>query len=215
MKVRTIDQLLDRISSERVWRIREIAALRSQCFSKSVSVDAQRAVRRAFLPIAYAHWEGFVKKSSHYYLEFVSMQRLKLSELNWPFVSLYLVKEHQADLLSSGSFALEGVCQTIANRSEDRVRLHYKDVISTKSNLNSDVLRHICRSLGLNYSDFQPKELFIDAGLLAKRNHIAHGEAQDIDGDELDSVKEEVIWLIDCFRNKVENAAINSEYKLM
>ncbi|MFC3119433.1 MAE_28990/MAE_18760 family HEPN-like nuclease [Jhaorihella thermophila] len=89
MKVRTVDQLLDRISSERVWRIREIAALRSQCFSTSVSVDAQRAVRRSFLPIAYAHWEGFVKKSSHYYLEFVSMQGLKLCELNWPFVSLF------------------------------------------------------------------------------------------------------------------------------
>jgi len=214
MKVRTIDQLLDRIGSERVWRIREIAALRSQCFSTSIPVDAQRALRRSFLPIAYAHWEGFVTKTSHYYLEYIAMQRLTLSELNWPFVSLYLLKEYNRKISASGSYALEDVCRAVILRANDRVRLQYKDVISTRANLNSEVLRDICRSLGLEYTEFQAKELFIDAGLLGKRNHIAHGEAQDIDKDEIESVKTEVVGLIDCFRNKIENAALNSQYRM-
>ena len=75
-------------------------------------------------------------------------------------------------------------------------------------------VRRVRASCRWYYSVFQPKELFIDAGLLGKRNYIAHGVAQDIDREELDSVKDELIWLIDCFRNKVENAAINSEYRL-
>lgn len=213
MKVRTLDQLFDWISGDRVWRIREIAALRGQCYTPRLSPEAQRALRRSFVPIAYAHWEGFVKKSSHYYLEFVAMQRLRLCDLSLPFASMYLMRECRSSLSMTNSFALTEVCRMIVERAEDRVQLPYRDIVPTRSNLNSEVLKNICNALGLDYEGFQTKEIFLDAKLLGKRNHIAHGETQDVDQDELDLIKDEVVGLIDAFRSKIENAATNGEFR--
>lgn len=214
MKIRTIDQLLDRIADDHVWRILEISALRSQCLANFKTIQVQDALRRAFLPMAYAHWEGFVKKTSHYYLEFVAMQRLNLSELSFPFASMYLLQEQRRNVQSGKSFALVEVCDILVNRANSRVNLEYKNVISTNSNLDSKVLDSTCRSLGLDYSDFKPKELFIK-NLLSARNNIAHGEGRQIDKKEIDETKNEIIWLIDRFRKKIENAAAESEYKIV
>ena len=214
MKIRTIDQLLRRIADDHVWRIREISALRSQCRANSNTHHAQHALRRAFLPIAYAHWEGFVKKASHYYLEFVAMQGLKLSEMSLPFASMYLLQVERKNVLSEKSYALVEVCDTLLNRPNDRVNLEYKNAISTKSNLDSKVLESTCRSLGLDYKEFKPKEQFIKK-LLSARNNIAHGEYREINIEEIDETKNEIIWLIDRFRNKIENAAAESEYKIV
>jgi hypothetical protein len=180
MRIRTIDQLLDKVSNERVWRIREISTLRSQCFAPGLSGHTAKALRRSFIPIAYAHWEGFTKKTAHYYLEFVAMQGLKLGELNSAFVSLYLWKECATSLARGKAFSLVDVCDALLRRSDQQVRIQYKDVISTNSNLDSKALSDICSTLGLPFRHFETKALFIDAKLVGKRNHIAHGEDQDL-----------------------------------
>ncbi len=212
MKIRTIDQLQSKIDDERVWRIKEIAALSSQCFQQASSVSASRALRRSFIPIAYAHWEGFVKKSSHYYLEFVAMQGLPLRQLSSPFMSMYLVQKCALSLSQKGSYSLTEVCNTLMTNNDEPVRLIYNDVIWT-DNLNSDVLRAICETLGLDYGNFELKKLFIDVGLVKKRNKIAHGELQEVEANELDDVRVQVVNLIDLFKTEIENAVALSKYK--
>jgi hypothetical protein len=213
MKIRTIDQLQSKIDDERVWRIKEIAALSSQCFLQATSVSASRALRRSFIPIAYAHWEGFVKKSAHYYLEFVAMQGLPLKQLSSPFMSMYLVQKCSSSLSHKGSYSLMEVCETLLAEGNGPVRLIYNDIISTESNLNSEVLENICETLGLDYGNFELKKLFIDVGLVKKRNKIAHGELQDIEEGELDDIKVQVVNLIDLFKTEIENAAALSKFK--
>jgi MAE_28990/MAE_18760-like HEPN len=213
MRIRTIDQLLDRVSNERVWRIREIIALRSQCFAPGLSGHVAKALRRSFIPIAYAHWEGFTKKTANYYLEFVAMQGLQLGELNSAFVSLYLWKECATSLARGKAFSLVEVCEALLSRRNQQVRLQYKDVISTNSNLDSKTLSDICSTLGLSFRNFETKALFIDAKLVGKRNHIAHGEEQYIGEDDLEEIKTEVVLLIDLFRNEVENAVTSNAFK--
>ena len=214
MKIKTHGELLDRIDEERLWRVREISALRNQCLSSTIPDYAQRAIRRSFPPMAYAHWEGFVMRSSDYYLNYVDKQRLRLSELNWPFLSLFLTQKHKKEINSNKSYALEGVCRDINMMADEEVELNYKGVISARSNLNAHTLRVICRSLGFDYIDFESKEKFINEGLLEKRNKIAHGERQIVEMKDIDDIEEKVIELIDQFKGKIEKAASNSEYKI-
>lgn len=213
MKIRTIDQLLDKVSAERVWRIREISALRSQCYASNLPEHAAKALRRSFVPIAYAHWEGFVKKTAHYYLELVAMQRLPLGELNSSFMSLYLWKEYGTTLARGKATSLVEVCDALTTQNATQVRIHYKDIISTNSNLDSKTLLEICSTLGLSFDQFETKTLFIDAKLVGQRNHIAHGEDQEISKSDMEDIKDEVVGLIDIFRNEVENAAATNAFK--
>jgi hypothetical protein len=213
MKIRTIDQFLDKVSTERIWRIREISALRAQCYTPNLPEHAAKALRRSFVPIAYAHWEGFVKKTAHYYLELVAMQGLQLGELNSSFMSLYLWKEYGASISRGKPSSLVDICNTLITKDTKQVRIHYKDVISTNSNLDSKTLSDICSTLGLSFTLFETKSLFIDATLVGQRNHIAHGEHQEILQKDMEKIKDEVVVLIDIFRNEIENAATSSAFK--
>jgi hypothetical protein len=213
MKIRTVDQFLDKVSDERIWRIREISTLRLQCYTPDMPEHAAKALRRSFVPIAYAHWEGFVKKVAHYYLELVAMQGLQLGELNSSFMSLYLWKEYGPSISRGKAFSLVDICNTMMTQDTKKVRIHYKDVISTNSNLDSKTLSDICSTLGLSFTAFETKTLFIDATLVGKRNHIAHGEDQEILKFDMENIKKEVVNLIDIFRNEIENAATSSAFK--
>lgn len=213
MKIRTVDQLLDKVSAERVWRIREISSLRTQCYAPHLPVHAAKALRRSFVPIAYAHWEGFVKKVAHYYLELVAMQRLPLGELSSSFKSLYLWREYGTSLARAKPSSLVDVCNVLTTQNATQVRIHYRDVIPTNSNLDSKTLLDICSTLGLSFSAFETKTLFIDAKLVGSRNHIAHGEDQEISQEDMEDIKSEVVGLIDIFRNEVENAATLEAFK--
>lgn len=213
MRIRTVDQFLDKVSADRVWRIREISALRSQCYAPGIPDYAASALRRSFVPIAYAHWEGFVKKTGNYYLEFVAMQGLRLEELNSTFMSLYLWKECAASLARGKAFSLVDICEALMTRNEQKVRIHYKDAIPTNSNLDSKTLMDICSTLGISFQAFATKSLFIDAKLVGQRNHIAHGDSQEILKQDLDEIKSEVVFLIDAFRNEIENAVTSSAFK--
>lgn len=213
MKIRTKNYLFDKIDADRVWRIREIGTLRAFCTRSSMQQYERIALKRAFVPIAYAHWEGFVKNAAQYYLEFVVMQNLEIGQLSFPFMSLYLCSRFSRDLDTQENERLAELCKLILDNPEERINITYKNVISTRSNLDSKVLKSICRTLGISFSLFETKSKFIDSKLVGRRNHIAHGEHQEIDDEELDQIKDEVVYLIDTFRSEVQNAAELESFK--
>ena len=49
--------------------------------------------------------------------------------------------------------------------------------------------------------------------LVGKRNHIAHGEALEIDGADFIELSDEVIELMSTSRNLIENSAIREQCK--
>lgn len=212
MKIRNATDLLDRIAQERIWRIREIAALKDECRKGGTPDHIKKVLRRSFVPIAYAHWEGFVKKTTHYYLEFVSMQRPQLGQLVPSFQAITLWSECSGTVNRNRALSLIEVCATSKARNEHHIFIPYRDVISTNSNLDSRTLKEICELLNVPFGPFEPKSLFIDSALVGRRNHIAHGEKQDIDDADLETIKSEVVSLIDSFRNEVENAATLRSY---
>jgi len=205
--IRTVNELVDRIAAELVWRRRELTDMRALVQESSGQLRC-RVVIRAGVALLYAHWEGFVKATASHYLEFVASHRIPYRKLAPNFVALTLrskfVEMRVSEKVSSANALADFFCTSLDAQS----RVPYKNVIDTKSNLSSKVLLDILAALGLGVNQFETRLNFIDANLVNPRNHIAHGEALELTVDEYLSLHDDVIALIDTFRNEVENSSI-------
>lgn len=212
--IRTKEELVDRIAQEKVWRIREISELKNVVQTRSMSITRRRVVCRSGVAILYAHWEGFVKKSGTYFLDYVASQRLTLGELKGNFVTIAMKARIDQASLSKKYSAFEEITNHIRNNLGTRARIPYKGVVDTESNLSSTVLKEVAWCLGIDYGVFATKEKFIDSKLLASRNYVAHGEILNVDEADFLDLANEVVGLIEAFRGQLENAAINESYKI-
>lgn len=207
MKIRTRDQLIQFTDDEAIWRKKELTFLFSAILNQ-YKTDAQKSAGyRSFVPLAYAHWEGFVKSVGEAYTDYVSTSRPAFERLKPCFQALYLSKKHAKALDSSSSQRLTPILEDVLSLGESRVRIDFKGVVNTRSNLSYEVLAEICVCLGFSVSAFRDEVDFIDKILLAKRNNIAHGSGISVDQDVAQVIKEGVIRLIDVFSNEVQNAA--------
>jgi len=205
--IRTVNDLVDRVAAELVWRRRELTDMRALVQESSGQLRC-RVVIRAGVALLYAHWEGFVKATASHYLEFVASHRIPYRKLAPNFVALTLrskfAEMRVSEKVSSANALADFFCTSLDAQS----RVPYKNVIDTKSNLSSKVLLDILAALGLGANQFETRLNFIDANLVNPRNHIAHGEALELTVDEYLSLHDDVIALIDTFRNEVENSSI-------
>ncbi|WP_269112135.1 MAE_28990/MAE_18760 family HEPN-like nuclease [Burkholderia cepacia] len=205
--IRTVNDLVDRVAAELVWRRRELTDMRALVQESSGQLRC-RVVIRAGVALLYAHWEGFVKATASHYLEFVASHRIPYRKLAPNFVALTLrskfAEMRVSEKVSSANALADFFCTSLDAQS----RIPYKNVIDTKSNLSSKVLLDILAALGLGANQFETRLNFIDANLVNPRNHIAHGEALELTVDEYLSLHDDVIALIDTFRNEVENSSI-------
>jgi hypothetical protein len=213
MKIRTIDQLLERVDRDRIWRIREIVALTRQCELRDLQPHVRMALRKSFLAMLYAHWEGFVKNTADNYLEFVAMQGLSMGELESCFLSLYFKNSFDQSSLSKKNSALKIMCERMIVERASVIRIEHKNVINTHSNLNFEVLEEITSCLGLDISAYEARRKFIDGKLVARRNKIAHGNHDEIDDEEMNELRQTVVDLMDTFKTQIENAAAQKAYR--
>lgn len=205
--IRTIDDFLAKVSEDLVWRRKELSELKGIAQERKGDIRS-RVVIRSAIALLYAHWEGFVKTTSSYYLEFVASHRLPYERLAPNFVALALKSKFQ-ELGASGKVSGANVladffCTKLSTQSN----IPYRSGVDTKSNLSSKVLQDILLSLGISNESFETKMKFIDSNLLGPRNHIAHGEKLELTADEYFELHDEVIALLDSYRNEVENAAV-------
>lgn len=213
MAIRTKEDLIDKISQDHVWRIREIAELKNLVQQPSISDLTKRVLCRSGLALLYAHWEGFVKKAGSFFLEYVAMQRLLLSELNVNFVTLVVKSKFEKASESKKSSSFQEVVKFILENQNTRAKIPFKNIVDTQSNLSTTVLKEIIWCLGVDYSKFETKENLIDMKLVNKRNFIAHGEIFDVSIHDFLDMADEVIGLMNLFKNEIENSVISDEYK--
>lgn len=211
--IRTKEQLIDCIAAERSWRIMEIVELRRIVEMQSMSPTRRRVVCRAGVAILYAHWEGFVKKTGTYFLEYVASQRLKLRELRGNFITIALRSRIDEATKSRKYSAFDKIADYIRNNQDTRALVPYKNIVDTESNLSTRALKEIAWCLGIDYSVFATKEKLIDSRLLARRNHVAHGELLEVEAEDFSELADNVVALIDAFRAQIENAAVTESYK--
>lgn len=205
--IRTTQQLIDRIAEDLVWRRKELTELRALA-QESDGELRSRVIIRSAVALLYAHWEGFVKKSSSYYLEFVASHRLPYKRLAPNFVGLTLLSKFNdlsaSEKVSGGAVLADFFCTGLDRQSN----VPYRNVIDTKSNLSSRVLIDIVSALGLDQSQFATRLNFIDSNLVSPRNHIAHGEEMFVSVPEYLELHDDVLALIETYRNEIENSSV-------
>ena len=210
--MKTKEELLQKIDDDLIWRRRELSDFRVVVQNPGENAGRRSALLRAGVTLLYAHWEGFVKRSGTYYLEFVANQGKIASELRVNFIAIKLksrlIEASKSNKPSASAELVDFFCSKLG----DRLRIPHKGIVDTKSNLSSSVLREIVWILGLDMSPFETKCHLIDSSLVDRRNHIAHGDSLDIGIDDYLALHDEVMALIDAFRNQVQNAAITDGF---
>lgn len=205
--IRTVDEFLAKVSEDLVWRRKELSELKGIAQERKGDVRS-RVVIRSAVSLLYAHWEGFVKTTSSYYLEFVASHRLPYEKLAPNFVALALKSKFQELGVSGKVSGANGLADFFCTKLATRSNIPYRYGVDTKSNLSSTVLRDILLSLGISIYSFETKMKFIDSNLLGPRNNIAHGERMELTAEEYFELHDEVIALLDAYKNELENAAV-------
>ena len=169
--IRTSDELLEKVAEDLIWRRKELTELKGIVNKSKDNLILSRVLLRTSVAILYAHWEGFVKKSSHYYLEYVASQRLPYQRLTANFIALSIKSKFSElggnEKLSAGVDLANFFCNSLTKKSN----IPYRNGVDTQSNLSSKVLIDIITILGLDISSFETKFHFIDSNLVNPRNH--------------------------------------------
>jgi len=211
--IRTKENLIDKIAQDHVWRLREISELKNLIETPTISELRKRVLCRAGIALLYAHWEGFVKKSGTYFLEYVASQKHNISELRSNFITLLVRGQIDRASESNKYSAFDEVTRYIIENQSTRAKIPVKNVVDTQSNLSTTVLKEIMWCLGLDYEFFEAKEKMIDLKLVGRRNHVAHGELIEIDTDDFFEMVDEVLGLMATFKNLLENSCVTESYK--
>lgn len=213
MNIRTVEQLELAIAGDVAWRKKELSEIKTIVQSNQTSSIRRRALISGGIALLYAHWEGFVKNTSQKYLEYVLSRRLTYRQLSSNFVAIAMKSSLNQVAQSGKASVFIPVCDFLMYNLDQRCRFSSDNLINTKSNLNSSVLKEIMLSLGLDYSFFETKEKFIDIHLVECRNIIAHGNYLLVEKDDFLDRFDRVLIMLEYYRNQIENAAINEQYR--
>jgi len=214
MSIQTPEQLSDRLANDLAWRKKELSAMKSLIEAKNVSDQRHKVLVRSGVCILYSHWEGFVKLAANSYLEYVISKKLTYQELSSNFLALAM-KEKLKEAKETNKRSLYiPVCEFFLSELNKRFILPKpKDVISTGSNLNYEILKEITYILGIDFSIYSTKSPLIDTKLVKTRNEIAHGEDSVFNRDAYLELHRDIIGMLDIFRNQIENAAIQKKFR--
>lgn len=207
MKIRTVDEVNRELSSDLIWRKRELSTLKFFMQKRAESVFI-----RCWVALLYAHWEGFIKTAGRIYLSFVQSQRLKYHELSPNIIALAMRGKLRGASESNRIRLYLEIAQFFRAGLTEHCAVP-ENAIATHSNLSSQVLRDITDSLGLDFGPYETKSELIDERLVARRNTIAHGDYLALDLEDMEALHSEVFEMIETFRNQVDNAASTGAYR--
>ena len=89
-----------------------------------------------------------------------------------------------------------------------------KELVDTRSNLNSGVLQELCLVCDIDYAEFESEADFMDRILLRRRNEVAHGENVFIEAVDPDDLVTRTTALMRLFRDKVDASISLETYKV-
>jgi len=212
MKIRTAEELQNKLDDDFAWRRKELTTIFTNIqSSKPLQVNTNIRIGVVML---YAHWEGFIKNAAELYLVYVASKKLNFDELSHNFIAVSLKSRlKQFEETNKNSIHIEIIDFLLGNLSF-RAQIPTDDVIKTQSNLNSLILREVLSVIGVDYSQFELKEKFIDTQLLKIRNSVAHGQNPDINEIDFSVLYQEITNLMTVIKNDISNnAALNSYRK--
>ena len=210
MKIRSEIELESFIDKEYGWRRKELTNLMNITFT---SRDALRnTLAKMLIVLLYSHWEGFIKQTAIAYCEFLNYKNLKYHDLKDSFKAYCILNEFDHNFPHKKFSSYIETIAIINSKMDKKLTIDSKKYIDTQSNLNSDVLKDIVQKLGFNYTEYELQENLINLTFLELRNAIAHGEYRKIDEETVKNLYDEIIALIDCFKNQIANSVCCQSY---
>lgn len=209
-EIRTLTQFQTAMDKELGWRIKEIGAFNVASRANS---DQAKYFTRAGVALLYAHWEGFIKRSSEIYLEYVSSRNLKYRDLKSCFAVFGL--KAKLSLLSESRKSKPNVdaFDFVLGGMDNVARINLSSAVNTESNLTSKVFENIALSIDIDTNAYDTKFNLIDESLVARRNSIAHGEYLSLSGREFSELVDDVLSLMRAYKTDLENAVSLESYK--
>ncbi|WP_305064110.1 MAE_28990/MAE_18760 family HEPN-like nuclease, partial [Methanococcoides sp.] len=192
------------------WRKKELTMIVS-----AVKTSTQHTLDtrlRAATALLYAHWEGYIKNASIYYLNYISHRNLKYENLTDNFIALALRGEFITAQQAKKTSIHIKLVDALVNNLSDEAKIPYINVIETKSNLKWEVLKEILETLGFEYSFYETKAKLIDKKLVDNRNDVAHGQRMNIEKDDFINLYKQVMTMIEYFRTQIIDSVINKTY---
>ncbi|CAH0998047.1 hypothetical protein EMA8858_04182 [Emticicia aquatica] len=208
MKIRTQENLTDFLNDEIAWRKKELSTIKTNVLKSNQKLEAT-AIRSGIV-LLYAHWEGFIKCASEAYLEYVISRRLNYGDLTNNFIAISAKQKIKEFEDSNKATIHTQFIEFILNNHDERIQINKDNVIKTKSNLNSIILKEIISSIGLDFSPYETKSKMIDEQLLNYRNNVAHGQILQVDAKEYIFLHDEIRKMIDAYKTDIENAVVQS-----
>lgn len=207
---RTLTTFIDETDTDLVWRKRELTTLKLSIENKSQS-GAKDHHYRAAICLLYAHWEGYIKKCADDFLEFVENQGYDLQNLTPQFRSIVLFGALKSCASSNKLSMYNSRLMTVVDSSSTKFKVGpFK--FEVEGNLNYERLHEILSALNYTENKFELNRVIIDTKLLSYRNLVAHGEKVSITQDQYNELHDKIIYLLNEFRNFIQNCAVEKKY---
>lgn len=172
--------------------------------------------------LLYAHWEGYIKKSSKAYIKYVSERHIKIKDLTANFQAVSIKEfisrciEHQETLTLANELTFMSKYLKNANKAFSSDINHEndfdKDIINTESNLKPKVFKNIISILGMHYKTaISAREHYLNSHLIASRNSIGHGSKFEtlmltdfnLTINDVEKLKDFILTIIDRFKDSL------------
>jgi hypothetical protein len=223
MKYEQLENLLD---EDLGWRKVEISDL------LFLAKETQKeVVLKSVILLLYAHWEGYIKKSSKLYIKYISEKKIKLTDLCYNFKAVALKVHVSKCIETKDNLTLANELTFVSSflkfeNKKFKVEINLDNdfdsgIIDTKSNLKPKVFKNIIEILGLNYKNaLKAREHYINSHLLANRNAIGHGNKFDSTNQvdfslsikDIEKLKTIVFSIIDNFKEELLEYIYNKYY---
>ena len=207
----TENDLSSIFDADLIWRRKELSDIKAAI--RRADEFSKPALLRAIVTLGYAHWEGYVRTCANKYFEYLTLRKKPFVELERQiYVNVFLGR---LDTLHRSHVSLEARCKLINDILDgESGRFSYlnPDLVDTRSNLSTDVIKDICIICGVDSSHFEQNRTFLDVVLLKRRNAIAHGQQEFIKIDDIDDFVANILALMDSFRNLLENKVYTKGY---
>lgn len=207
----SLADLSDQMDRDMNWRLKEISDLKATI--RRADAISRPVLLRAFVALVYAHWEGHVRFCASRYFQHIALRRLPYSQLETQIYLNAFLPRLDSFFRSRGT--VEEKCRFIEEILTARSRRFAQinpSLVDTKANLNTDVLRDLCKICGITYGDFEREATFIDVIVLKRRNEIAHGEEIYPGENEIDDIADRAVAIMRLFRNLLENKVYTRQY---
>lgn len=201
----------DQVDADLNWRRKELSDIKLAI--RNTTENSRPALLRALITMTYAHWEGYVRTCATKYFQHLYIRKKLYRDFEKQiFINSYLIR---LDAFFQNKHNIKDRCkfiEDIMDARDNRFSYINPQLIDTKSNLNTDVIKDLCTICGIDYSPFEEKRAFIDIILLKRRNAIAHGQQEVIGESEIDIIVADAIELMTAFKNLLENKVYTRTY---